>query len=312
MHKFTKIAAALAAASLLAACGGQSGSVPATNTAPSSTHQAAGGGNSAFTRLTSTGVRVPIFPMRNQFTSVPGSFTPSNNLQYGGGPVQLSPKVYLVLWGKQWLKGGGGDPDHARPYLVKFLKGLNGSQWTSTLTQYYGPPGHFIQNTTTLAGQWVDTTDPLPAEPDQTQWGNEAGAAAKHFNDTSVNASYVVAVPTGHGQSVFNMGACAYHWVQSVNGATVSWTALPYMPDFGSSCGAGFVNNPGTLDGVTIVEGHEQGETETDPQPFSGWNGPLGEIGDACAWQNLQNTKFSTGTFPTQPLWSNKISGCAQ
>ena len=51
----------------------------------------------------------------------------------------------------------------------------------------------------------------------------------------------------------------------------------------------------------------------TDPQPSTGWTDSSGsEIGDKCAWVSLQNTSFSTGTFPTQPLWSNAISGCAQ
>ncbi|MBV8490089.1 MAG: hypothetical protein JO199_06105, partial [Candidatus Eremiobacteraeota bacterium] len=41
------------------------------------------------------------------------------------------------------------------------------------------------------------------------------------------------------------------------------------------------------------------------------------EIGDKCAWTNLQNTQFGgttlgTNEFPTQPLWSNAISGCTQ
>jgi serine protease len=90
---------------------------------------------------------------------------------------------------------------------------------------------------------------------------------------------------------------------------------MPYVTDAGANCGVDFVNAgaAGTLDGVTIVGGHEYAETETDPQPSSGWVDSSGaEIGDKCAWVNLQNTSFGSASYPTQPLWSNAISGCAQ
>jgi hypothetical protein len=44
------------------------------------------------------------------------------------------------------------------------------------------------------------------------------------------------------------------------------FTSLPYMTDAGSACGEDSVNGPnGTLDGVSIVEGHEMAESITDP-----------------------------------------------
>lgn len=73
------------------------------------------------------------------------------------------------------------------------------------------------------------------------------------------------------------------------------------------------MNNPGTLDGVSIVGGHEEAETQTDPLPDSGWVDAGGyEIGDKCAWLNLQNTTFGSSQYPTQPLWSNATETCAQ
>ena len=41
----------------------------------------------------------------------------------------------------------------------------------------------------------------------------------------------------------------------------------------------------GTLDGVSIVEGHEYAETITDQNPAGGWTDPSGsETGGKCAW----------------------------
>jgi hypothetical protein len=140
----------------------------------------------------------------------------------------------------------------------------------------------------------------------------EAARAAAHYGDYSASAAYVVAMPHGIKPSGFGTQYCAYHSSTSASGGTIAWTNLPYMPDAGASCGAGSVNSPGTLDGVTIVGGHEQGETETDPQPNSGWLDSSGaENGDKCAWIGLENNP-NAGGYPTQPLWSNASSGCVQ
>lgn len=72
------------------------------------------------------------------------------------------------------------------------------------------------------------------------------------------------------------------------------------------------MNSPGTLDGVSIVGGHEQAETETDPQPDTGWLDASGsENGDKCAWTDLIDNS-NAGGYPTQPLWSNASSSCVQ
>ena len=45
----------------------------------------------------------------------------------------------------------------------------------------------------------------------------------------------------------------------------ITYTNLPYITDAGSSCGEDSVNgSSGTLDGVSIVEGHELAEAITD------------------------------------------------
>jgi hypothetical protein len=90
---------------------------------------------------------------------------------------------------------------------------------------------------------------------------------------------------------------------------------MPYIADAGPSCGAGFVNSPGTADGITIVGGHEFGETETDIFPNGGWLDSSGaENGDKCAWISsgqgaATNISLTTGMFPVQSLWSNAFNG---
>ncbi|HYL27233.1 MAG TPA: hypothetical protein VEW74_05315 [Candidatus Nitrosotalea sp.] len=57
---------------------------------------------------------------------------------------------------------------------------------------------------------------------------------------------------------------------------------------------------------MTIVEGHEYGESITDPVPFTGWyNGLYGEIGDICARYDILNDQFRKKSYTMQPMWSN-------
>jgi serine protease len=293
------------AASLLSACTGGGASAPGI---PAQVHAA--GAESPLT-VHRNGLTIHLFPVRHSDAAAFAASS-TNNLIYNGGPIQPAPKMYLIEWGT-WT-ASSGDPDGEGAVLQKFLQGVGGSKWLNTVTQYTQSGGTAVGNPSgNLAGVWNDTSAP-PIVMQDSDIGNEALKAAAHFNDYSVNASYVIATPHLHNDLGFAVEYCAWHSSeQASNGSTISFTNLPYIPDAGSSCGQGSVNTPGTLDGVSIVEGHEQGETETDPQPSSGWIDSSGnEIGDKCAWTGLQNTAFSTGTFPTQPLWSNASSSCVQ
>ena len=105
------------------------------------------------------------------------------------------------------------------------------------------------------------------------------------------NAQYVVVSPTGTHPDGFNTAGgnfCAWHdyngdpyvGVASPYG-DIAFTNVPYVTDMGTSCGQNYVNagTAGTLDGVTIVEGHEYAETITDQNPAGGWtdSGGCGE-----------------------------------
>ena len=223
------------------------------------------------------------------------------NLVYHGGPILKSPLVYVVYWG--WTS----DPSGEQSYLNSFLSGVGGSSWLNTVTQYYSNAQGYITNPSgQYAGSWSDNTNQLPSHPTDSQVQAEANRAASHFGGANANAAYIVATPTGHSTSGFGTQWCAYHGYTG----SVSYTDFPYMTDAGSSCGANIISGP--LDGVSIVGGHEYAESITDPQLNAWYNSGGSEIGDLCAWVNIQLTSFSTGNFATQPLWSNHSSSCVQ
>jgi hypothetical protein len=107
---------------------------------------------------------------------------------------------------------------------------------------------------------------------------------------------------------------CAYHSATSSTVGNVAYTNLPYITDAGASCGANF-NGLGRNAGITIVAGHEMGETITDQFPNGGWLDSSGaENGDKCAWISSGQGAAADvpltngGSFPVQSLWSDAFN----
>jgi len=269
----------------------------------------------------------------------------------GVGVTTGPPQVYLVFWGSQWGSEGtdsngyatfSGDPQAMAPDLQAFYAGLGtaGDSWSAVVTQYCEgviagtqscpPYAEHVGYPTggALAGVWEDATAAAPANATFTQLQTEALAAATHFGNTTSasnrNAQYVLVSPTGTAPDGFvASGFCAWHdyaytiETPSVPSVAVAFTNLPYIPDAGAACGANFVNSgtSGSLDGVTIVAGHEYAETLTDQFPDGGWVDNEGaETGDKCAWiysgeGAAQDITLTTGSFAVQSLWGNDFAG---
>ena len=259
-----------------------------------------------------------------------GGGSTTNNLLYGGGTggigVETSPKVYLVIWGSQWVNN---DPSGEANLLQSFLSSVGGSSWLNSVTQYcqgVASGTEFCNGAGTAAGNpsgmfqgvWFDTSSSAPKRPKQSDIGNEAVRAAQYFGNTAAGSNdttqYVIALPTGVSPQGFGTQYCAYHSYASSSYGNVAYTNLPYITDAGSSCGANF-NGLGADAGITIVEGHEAAETITDQFPSGGWLDSGGaENGDKCAWISSgqgasANVTFPDGsTFPVQSLWSNAFN----
>lgn len=252
-----------------------------------------------------------------------------NNLSFhGGNPgvVKGTDKVYLVYWGAAW----SSDPSGEKTTLQNFFNHVGGSSWNNSVTQYCdgvavgtitcGTSGNHATNpSNVLGGTWSDTTNAAPAHPSQGDLAGEAARAAAHFGNSAtanLTAQYVIATATGNSSSGFGTSFCAWHSSTSSANGTLAYTNLPYITDAGPSCGAGF-NNLGPNAGITIVEGHEFAETETDIFPNGGWLDSHGaENGDKCAWISSgqgasANVSLNGTSFPVQSLWSNAFNGGA-
>jgi serine protease len=241
------------------------------------------------------------------------------NMAYFGGHVEVSPRVYLVLWG--WGEPGAfnhttpgmpaDDPDGAGARMIAFLRAAGGTPWAGVATQYYELQGGkqvFIRNPKAmLAGVWWDNSNPIHNNVTGLGLAQEAQRAVAHFGVTDLkDAQFVIAQPQEYNEQGFNSGAGYCAWHDYTNPSTypgvtpgISFTNMPYVLNAGASCGEHAVNSgyyAGRLDGFTIVVGHEVEETVTDPgaevgqatvgtSSAGGWYDYAGyEIGDKCAW----------------------------
>jgi hypothetical protein len=263
----------------------------------------------------------------------------TSNLSYHGGTadgaavtigVETMPTIYLVLWGSQW---NNNDPSHEQTILRNFLNGVGGSIWLNSVIQYCQavPSGTvFCNGAGTPAGNqaymlvevFLDNASAAPTHPSQSQFAAEAVKVAGIVNATAgaSNASIQYVIATAHRNNSRGFGTqyCAYHSSTTSSYGDIAYTNLPYITDAGANCGANF-NGLGPYAGITIVEGHEAGETITDQFPSTGWLDSGGaENGDKCAWITsgqgaAADVTFTTGKFPVQSLWSNAFSsggGC--
>jgi hypothetical protein len=232
---------------------------------------------------------------------------------YHNGPALVTPKIYLIFWGfKEY-----GDPDNVAKLLTSFTQSMGGSGHANIETQYYqvvDSQKTFIGNPKQqFGGAWYDTAA-VPKNPTDEQIAAVAVASIAHFK-YDPNGIYAVATPHAHSEAGFGPHWCAYHsYTYYESTKLLVYANLPYMPDAGKQCGASIIDPPkgetAIDEGVTIMAGHEFGEAITDPQPYSGWNGVSGEIGDVCAWHNIANLKFAGRSYTTQPMLSDATESC--
>ena len=243
-----------------------------------------------------------------------------------------------------------GDTQSIVPRLQAMYAGLgtNGEQWSGVMTQYCegvaagttscpaGAAHVAYPSGEVLAGIWVDGSAAAPANAIDNQIAVEAVTAAGHFGNTTAasnrDAQYIVVSPPGTHPGGFNTPSgnfCAWHDYNAdpmlaggpaaSSYGDIAFTNLPYVTDMGASCGTNYVNAgaAGTLDGVTIIGGHEYAETITDQNAGGGWYDAVGyENADKCAWVGVggtggaQNVSFATGAFAMQATFANDTNRC--
>ncbi len=336
--------------------GGLTVAAPLAGAAPRTVHAAAHSGKVVFPVKPTAKVAKALKIRRANAVTNLSAHGGINGIEVTTGPPQVYVVFYGSQWGTQGTDGNGyatftGDTAGMAPRIQAMFKGLgtNNELWSGVQTQYCDGAANGAQTCAAglphvgyptggaLAGVWYDNSVASGAQVNGNTLAKEAVLAAAHFGNTTAaqnrSVQYVIVSPTGTHPDGFNTptgGFCAWHDYNGDAGLTggaapssygdIAFTNLPYIPDMGGSCGANYVNAgaAGTLDGVTIVGGHEFAETITDQNPGGGWwdNATGMENSDKCSWNGVggttgaQNITFATGSFAMQSNWSNEVSAC--
>jgi hypothetical protein len=229
---------------------------------------------------------------------VAGAARPSKspNLISHGGPVMHGTVVAPIFWGTKWA-----DPNFVgdkQAGIASFYKGVGGSSYAATNSEYTDASGH-VSTAVTYSASYVDTsaavssgqrTAPILAEV-CTVLGNQAVA----------NGYYPVYVDAPRGHS----GFCAWHSAGTCpNGVPVQF-AFFYNLDGDGGCDPQDTSGQHSqgLAALANVSGHELSEMLTDPQLNAWYDSSGSENSDKCAWT------FGTPvlTFRNNTLW--KVQG---
>jgi len=267
-----------------------------------------------------------------------------NNLRHGPGPVMHTTTTYAIFWEPSHLQDGSSSSVVANynSLLNRFLGDVGGTTFYNILTQYYdvnNAAGH-IQNVSTFGGSYVDTSAYPAANADCRNQGSATpvdciGDAqtqseitkAMGINGWTKSASklFILFIDPGEDECSSIVGGCfttvfcAFHFYY---GSTNQPYAMMPYGGTGQGCDAGqpSPNNNTDADYEISTMAHELFEAASDPLPNQNWTGPLGEIGDACAYNygsfgqdgGRANESLHGHFYTTQMMWDNKIGNCAQ
>lgn len=272
---------------------------------------------------------ISLHPVRNAAHGRPALMLPrarraartssTGNLLYHGGSVQSAPTVFVLFWGSWWrsscgTSAGNGVADEQYLYSYFHALGGPGDGWSPISSQYPDKLGDAPAFPGTIWGGWAAECADPPQTATSQQVAAEAGAYAQyliaHGTAIGTNTQIIVVSPSGANPGGgFGTSYCAWHnWSPVSGGGNFPFINLPYLPDQGSTCGAGSVH--GTLDAWSIVGGREVAESATDPFGDA-WTDSAGkEIGSKCDWVGLFTENMGGNSYAQQSLWDNHTHSC--
>ncbi|MGN6254349.1 MAG: hypothetical protein ACTHO8_05130 [Solirubrobacterales bacterium] len=180
----------------------------------------------------------------------------------GGAGVQNSPKIYPIFWGSNWGTAPGAE---LREELLTFYRGLSGSAYQGTLTQYFDGSGN-ISSTVAVATPYTDSTAATLVTQGKIE---EEVSKAITVNGwpREFDGQYAVFTSPGStfAESFTASPFCAYH---SYTGTGVSYSFVPYQgdPPFSTFFCQESAEHSARFSTV-VAATHEYAEAATDPVP---------------------------------------------
>lgn len=216
-------------------------------------------------------------------------------LAYHAGPVMTSgAAVTPVFWGTSW-SGYSGDKVSG---LTTFYKGIGGSPYLGTNTEYTDAGGTHVGTAISFAGPLTDTSSAGRKAPSTS---TVLAVVAKNVKSPTQNGYYPVYSDIPRGSA----GYCAWHSWGTIGTVQVQF-AFFFNLDNDPGCDVSDGSHSTGLASLANVSGHELSEALTDPQG-TGWFDRRGaENADKCAWTfSDKPIAFGGTTWRIQGNFSN-------
>ena len=220
-------------------------------------------------------------------------------LNWYGGPVMHSTTVVPVYWGTKWNNGTFvGDKVSG---LDTFYKGVGGTDYLHTNSEYYDGGGNVNTSSVSKGGNLTDATATPSGAPSTTAVLNEV---AKMTGGRPAAGAYY---PVYSDQPRGSAGYCAWHSSGTINGIQVEFGFF-FNLDGDPGCDPQAPTNIGHSQGLSAlanVSGHELSEMLTDPQLNAWYDTKGAENSDKCAWTFNGLVSIGGQQWKIQGNWSN-------
>ncbi len=222
-------------------------------------------------------------------------------ITYHGGPVLGTPTVY-VIWYGNWNQTNSSDTPSGQHIVRDFLYGINNSPYYQ-INASYGTPTGYVNVGAEMTDSYSQGSRLSDAKVQLVV--SNAISSGKLPKDT--NGLYFVLTSSDVAESSgFCNKYCGWHTSATLVGSNIKYSFVGNANRCLSGCAAQTTGPNGNagVDGMVSVIAHELEETNTDPNPRSGWLDSNGaENGDKCAWTFGQNqTLGSNGAYYNMTL----------
>ncbi len=205
-------------------------------------------------------------------------------ITYHGGLVMGTPTVYLIWYGN-WNQGNGSDTSGGQAIIRDFIYGLNNSSYYQ-INASYGTATGMVNRSSAEYVDHYSQGSRLTDTAVQTVVRN--AIASGKLGPPDVNGVYFVLTSSDVSErSGFCTKYCGWHTASTIAGTNIKYAFVGNANRCLSACAAQTVGPNGNagVDGMVSVIAHELEESNTDPDPVSGWADSRGaENGDKCAW----------------------------
>jgi hypothetical protein len=255
----------------------------------------------------------------------------AGTLQYHGGPVEHTNRVYSIYWQPSGYTMASGYTSLIDQFFgdVAADSGKTSNVYY-TGTQYSDGSGK-VQYSSSYGGSVLDT-DPLPASGcsdsytsvclTDTQVEHEiAAVVARQGWSTGPQTEFFMFTAKGIGSCLGSSCAfsnyCAYHSWAGSGSNVLLYANMPYGDTVPAACDAGYKPNGNDADATINVTSHEHNETVTDEQGNAWYDRAGYENGDKCAWKfgaltGSYNQTINGHHYILQLEYSNADRGCVQ